>query len=130
MDEKTPIFAAPPGQETATSSLGSPSSSHAVYHDSTQTPRSKLLMIGTVAVITLLVLIALILCIYRGASTGKQGFLYFLVGASLLGFIAVEAFIFRFLQSGDLAKEKSWFLYFMGFCTFVEAVLVSVIVMN
>ncbi|XP_022080003.1 uncharacterized protein LOC110973461 [Acanthaster planci] len=129
MDEKTPIFGEPRGQETATSSLGAPSPG-AVYHDSTQTPRSRYLMISTVGVITVMVLIALILCIYRGASTGKQGFLYFLVGASLLGFIAVEAFIFRFLQSGDLAKEKSWFLYFMGFCTLLEAVLVAIIVMN
>ncbi|XP_071808904.1 uncharacterized protein [Asterias amurensis] len=129
MDEKTPIFGDPHERE-GVSKVGTSSSARQVYHDSTQNPTTKYIMMGSVGVISIMVFIALILCIYRGASTGKQGFLYFLVGVSLIGFIVIQAFLFKFLQSGDLAKGKTWFLYFMGICTFVESIFVAVIVMN
>nr|XP_054773657.1 uncharacterized protein LOC129281770 [Lytechinus pictus] len=122
--EKEPIFGAPKGAEE-----GAPSQSP-MYHDSTQSPRAKCILYSFVGVIIINVLIALILCFYQGARTKRDGFLYFLMACCLIGLVAAEIILIPMLRRGDLVKEKSWFLYFFGFCILLESIFTDILVMK
>lgn len=127
--EKTPIWQAESGGAGGTGGA-STTESKALFHTSTQGPKARAMMIGSVIITSVMVIIALSLCIYQGVKTGQHGFLYFLIGVCLIGFIAVEIILMRFLRSGDLAPEKAWFLYFLGFCIFLESIFTDVLVMH
>ena len=49
---------------------------------------------------------------------------------SLTHFIFLLHFQIKFVRSGDLAHEKAWFLYFVGFCILLESIFTDVLVMN
>lgn len=83
-----------------------------------------------IAVVVINVVIALILCFYQGAKTQRDGFLYFLMACSLIGLVVAQFILIPLVKRGDLAKEKSWFLYFLGFCILLEAIFTDVLVMN
>ncbi|XP_072051032.1 uncharacterized protein [Amphiura filiformis] len=133
-DEKTPIWQDNEKADTKGGDVGAtggePFGSGAIYHDSTQSPKARALLIGFVGITTAMVIVALSLCISQGVQTGQHGFLYFLIGLCLVFFIAVEIILIKFIKSGDLAKEKAWFLYFVGFCILLESIFTDVLVMN
>lgn len=124
--ENTAIF----GGESIADKGSSPSSEQApVYHGAYESKGQKYTLYGFISVIVLMVVIAFILCIKQGVSS-TQGFLFFLLALNLVGFIFIEIMILRMIRSGDLAKEKAWFLYFLGACTIAEALFVDIVVMN
>ncbi|XP_041364922.1 uncharacterized protein LOC121380180 isoform X2 [Gigantopelta aegis] len=103
-DDKTSLLGG--GQQSTSSD------SDALYHDSSQSPT----------------MISVSLSIYQGIDQGKEGALYFLLGLSLMGLVIVEICLIMFIRKGDLPKGKQWFLYFVGFCIFLEAIFTDVLV--
>ncbi|XP_077998990.1 uncharacterized protein LOC144451943 [Glandiceps talaboti] len=99
-----------------------------LFHDSSQSPRARMLQLAFAAVVTLMVLLALALSIYRCAYVGEV--LYILLGLSLLGFALIQGILIYFVRSGDLSKGKTWFFYFTGFCTILEAIFTCVLVFD
>lgn len=124
--EKEPIFGAPVAAKTGE---GAPSQAP-MYYDSTQSPRAKAILYGFVSIVIINVLVALILCFYQGAKTKRDGFLYFLMACCLIGLVAAEIILIPLVRRGDLAKEKSWFLYFLGFCILLESIFTDILVMH
>ncbi|CAH1794319.1 unnamed protein product [Owenia fusiformis] len=90
------------------------STSAPLFHDSSQSPTA----------------ISIGLSIYRGAVTGVNNGLYFMLGISLIGFVVIEIFLIRFIRNEDLPKEKSWFLYFVGACVILEAIFTNVLLFD
>ncbi|XP_041364921.1 uncharacterized protein LOC121380180 isoform X1 [Gigantopelta aegis] len=119
-DDKTSLLGG--GQQSTSSD------SDALYHDSSQSPTMRRIQIGFVGLIVIMVLISVSLSIYQGIDQGKEGALYFLLGLSLMGLVIVEICLIMFIRKGDLPKGKQWFLYFVGFCIFLEAIFTDVLV--
>ncbi|XP_064610251.1 uncharacterized protein LOC135474481 [Liolophura sinensis] len=117
-----------PKQGLLSGSKGSSSGNAGVlYHDSSHSPRSKTLQLLFVSTVVLMVVITLSLSIYRGVILGQYGGLYFMLGICLIGFVAVEIVLVALIRSGELPKEKLWFLYFMGICIMLEAVFTNIL---
>lgn len=98
-----------------------------IYHDSTQTPRARMLQILFVALVTVMVLISIILSIVQGIKNGKYGAIYFMLGVSLLGYVALEIILIIFIRKDLLPQNKMWFLYFLGFVVILEAIFTDVL---
>ncbi|CAH1794318.1 unnamed protein product [Owenia fusiformis] len=106
------------------------STSAPLFHDSSQSPTAKRLQYAFVGIVVIMVLISIGLSIYRGAVTGVNNGLYFMLGISLIGFVVIEIFLIRFIRNEDLPKEKSWFLYFVGACVILEAIFTNVLLFD
>ncbi|CAL1534227.1 unnamed protein product [Lymnaea stagnalis] len=100
----------------------------AVYHDSAQSPRSRLIQVLFVGLVVVMALVSISLSIYRGADVSENGGMYFMLGISLIGFAIVEIIMIIFTRRGDLPKGKTWFLYFVGFCVMLESIFTDVLV--
>ncbi|KAL3877796.1 hypothetical protein ACJMK2_035446 [Sinanodonta woodiana] len=98
-----------------------------LYHDSTQTPRARLLQVCFVVLVVLMVAITLSLSIYRGINLGEYGGLYFMLGVSLMGYVVTTIILVLFVRKGELPREKTWFLYFVGGCVILEAIFTDVL---
>lgn len=108
----------------------SPLADQTLYHDSTQTPRARLLQICFVALVTIMVLISIILSIVQGVKNGSYGGIYFMLGICLIGFVAVEIILIRFIRKEELPREKMWFLYFVGGCVILECIFTDVLLFD
>ncbi|XP_021379570.1 uncharacterized protein LOC110467029 [Mizuhopecten yessoensis] len=103
---------------------------NAVFHDKYQGPRARALQIVFVILVAIMVLVCVILSIYRGIVVGEDGGLYFMLGVSLVGFVVLEIILIIFIRQGELPKEKTWFLYFLGMCVFLEAIFTDILLYN
>ncbi|XP_071953520.1 uncharacterized protein [Antedon mediterranea] len=98
------------------------------FYDSKQdVTKDKRVMFLFVGIVAVSVLISIILSIVQGAKTKSHGFIYFLLGFSLVGFVAIELFMIRFIKTGDLHESKTWFLYVVGACIMLETVFTDVL---
>lgn len=106
-----------------------PATRNSFYQNAdSQRPRmAQLIFVGSIIV---MVFITITLSIYRGVKLGSNGFLYFMLGVSLVGFVIIELIMVNFIRKGDLVQEKSWFLYFVGACVFLEAIFTDVLLMQ
>ncbi|XP_033101046.1 uncharacterized protein LOC117104338 [Anneissia japonica] len=118
-DEKTSLF----GESQYNSSA---SEGNNTYYGS-NISKDKKAMFAFVGVVTISVLISIILSIVQGAKTKSHGFIFFLLGLSLIGFVAIELFLIRFIKSGDLHESKTWFLYIVGGCAMLESIFTDVL---
>lgn len=101
------------------------SDSGPIYYDTQQTPTARLLQLSFMVIVVIMVLISFILSIYR-CVLQRDG-LYILLGLGLVGFLIVNCVLILFIRYGDLSPEKSPFLYFVGGCIIIEAILTSVL---
>ncbi|XP_046565758.1 uncharacterized protein LOC124274437 [Haliotis rubra] len=120
-DERSSILT---GRQTSSTPASDPA---AIYHDSSQSPKARLMQILFVVTVVLMVLISLILSIYRGIIMETAGSMYFMLGISLVGFVIIEICMILFIRKGDLPKGKTWFLYFVGVCVILEAIFTDVL---
>ncbi|XP_067673153.1 uncharacterized protein [Haliotis asinina] len=120
-DERSSIL---PGRQSSSTPSSDPD---AIYHDSSQSPKARLLQILFVVTVILMVLISVILSIYRGVIMETAGSMYFMLGISLVGFVIIEICMILFIRKGDLPKGKTWFLYFVGVCVILEAIFTDVL---
>ncbi|XP_046326279.1 uncharacterized protein [Haliotis cracherodii] len=120
-DERSSILS---GRQTSTTPSSDPD---AIYHDSSQSPKARLLQILFVVTVVVMVLISIILSIYRGVIMETAGSMYFMLGISLIGFVVIEICMILFIRRGDLPKGKTWFLYFVGVCVILEAIFTDVL---
>ncbi|RUS82062.1 hypothetical protein EGW08_010170 [Elysia chlorotica] len=119
--------APPPAPQAAPGITVSSSSADAIYHDSSQTPRSRLVQVLFVALVAVMVVITLSLSIYRSIDVTYNGGMYFMLGVCLLGFVIIEILMIVFTRRGDLPKGKTWFLYFVGVCVLFEALFTDIL---
>ncbi|XP_045212332.1 uncharacterized protein LOC123563547 isoform X1 [Mercenaria mercenaria] len=98
-----------------------------LYHDSTQTPRARLLQILFVALVVIMVLVCIVLSIVQGVKNGSYGAIYFMLGLSLIGFVAVEVILVVFIRRDHLDRGKLWFLYFVGGIVILESVFTDIL---
>jgi len=98
-----------------------------LYHDSTQTPKARCMQLLFVGLVIIMVLVTVILSIVQGIKKGSYGGIYFMLGVSLLGFVAVEVFLIFFIRRDHLAQDKMWFLYFVGGIVILEAIFTDVL---
>merc|ERR1712154_597327 len=120
-DESTPVV--PKYTEDSTPQVP-------LFHDSSQSPLARIIQLVFVIVTSLMVALTLIFSIYRAVKvTGEDGNggVYFLLGLSLQGLVALEVIMVFFLRYGDLPADKMWFLYFVGGCIVLEAVFTDVL---
>ncbi|XP_045212333.1 uncharacterized protein LOC123563547 isoform X2 [Mercenaria mercenaria] len=82
-----------------------------LYHDSTQTPRA----------------VCIVLSIVQGVKNGSYGAIYFMLGLSLIGFVAVEVILVVFIRRDHLDRGKLWFLYFVGGIVILESVFTDIL---
>ncbi|XP_064628251.1 uncharacterized protein LOC135487919 [Lineus longissimus] len=125
-DDKTGLLSGGNKSSVPSSPSAGPSDD-ALYHDSGQTPRAKLLQIGFVVLTGFMVGLSIILSIVRGAQLRQNGGLYFMLGISLIGFVVIEVLMVIFIRKGDLPKSKTWFVYFIGLCVILEAIFTDVL---
>ncbi|GAB1602930.1 uncharacterized protein LOC115211943 [Argonauta hians] len=106
-----------------------PPDSRPSYYDSDmgRTKMAQVLFVGTLII---MVFITISLSIYQGVHQSENGALNFMLGLSLIGFVAVELLMVKFIQNGDLSREKTWFLYFVGGCVFLEAIFTDVLLFH
>ncbi|XP_069123697.1 uncharacterized protein [Argopecten irradians] len=104
--------------------------SNAVYHDKWQGPRARALQVVFVVLIIIMVLVCVALAIYRGIVVGENGGLYFMLGMCLVGYVILEVILIIFIRQGELPKEKTWFLYFLGMCVILEAIFTDILLYN
>ncbi|XP_062613355.1 uncharacterized protein LOC134275130 [Saccostrea cucullata] len=71
--------------------------------------------------------ISIILSMVRGTELGTYGGGHFMLGITLIGFVVLEIFMIVFIRRGDLPKEKTWFLYFVGGCVILEAIFTDIL---
>lgn len=117
------------GDDTQSSAISEDSGHSPVYHGTYQSKKQKYTLYAFIGVSFIMVGVAFILCTVRGLSH-RQGALYFLLAISLVGFMFIEVMVLRMIRSGDLDKEKAWFVYFLGACTIVEALFVDIVVIT
>ncbi|XP_033755524.1 uncharacterized protein LOC117338327 [Pecten maximus] len=103
---------------------------NAVYHDKWQGPRARALQIVFVVLIIIMVMVCVVLAIYRGIVVGENGGLYFMLGVCLVGYVILEIILIIFIRQGELPKEKTWFLYFLGMCVILEAIFTDILLYN
>lgn len=96
-----------------------------IYYDTQQSPTAKLLQLSFMVIVVIMVLVSFLLSIYRSA-VQHQG-LYVLLGLGLVGFLAINIILILFIRYGDLSPEKSWFLYIVGGCIVIEAILTNIL---
>lgn len=98
-----------------------------LYHDSTQTPRARCLQILFVLLVVIMVLVCIILSIVQGVKNGSYGGIYFMLGLSLCGFVAIEIILVVFIRRDHLDRGKLWFLYFVGGVVILESIFTDVL---
>lgn len=98
-----------------------------LYHDSTQTPKARFLQILFVALVVIMVLVCVILSIVQGVKNGSYGAIYFMLGLSLVGFVAVEIILVIFIRRDHLDRGKLWFLYFVGGIVILESIFTDIL---
>ncbi|XP_076455034.1 uncharacterized protein LOC143289784 [Babylonia areolata] len=98
----------------------------ALYHDSSQSPQSRMCQLLFVTLVVIMVIITVSLSIYRGVDVTANGFMYFMLGVNLVGFAILEIIMIIFVRHGDLPKGKTWFLYFVGVAVILEAIFTDV----
>lgn len=98
-----------------------------LYHDSTQTPRARLAQICFVLLVAVTVFVCVILSIVQGIKNGSYGAIYFMLGVSLAGFVAVEIILVIFIRRDHLDRSKLWFLYFVGGIVILESIFTDVL---
>ncbi|XP_048758965.1 uncharacterized protein LOC125668673 [Ostrea edulis] len=96
-----------------------------IYYE--QTPATRCLQVGFVALVVIMVIISIILSMVRGTDLGTYGGGHFMLGISLIGFVVLEICMIVFIRRGDLPKEKTWFLYFVGGCVILEAIFTDIL---
>ncbi|XP_059152833.1 uncharacterized protein LOC131938719 [Physella acuta] len=128
-DSRTPILSGvrPVPPPVANSADGAATTEYAVYHDSAQSPTSRLIQVLFVGLVVVMALVSICLSIYRGVDVDANGGMYFMLGISLVGFAVVEIIMIIFTRRGDLPKGKTWFLYFVGFCVMLESIFTDVL---
>lgn len=82
------------------------------------------MQVAFVVIVILMVFISVILSLVRAATVHG---LYAMLGLSLVGFSALVVFMMLFIKRGELAREKSWFLYVVGGCILLEAIFTDVL---
>lgn len=98
-----------------------------LYHDSTQTPTARRSQVLFVALVAIAVLICIILSIVQGVKNGSYGAIYFMLGLSLIGFVAVEIILVLFIRRDHLDRGKIWFLYFVGGVVILESIFTDIL---
>ena len=53
-----------------------------------------------------------------------------MLGLCLVGFVAIEIILIRFIRTEELPREKLWFLYFVGGCVILECIFTDVALYN
>ncbi|XP_019620083.1 PREDICTED: uncharacterized protein LOC109466752 [Branchiostoma belcheri] len=124
-DSKTPLLGS--GQ-VGSAPEPPPKENAALYYDSTQTPVQRYLQISFVAMVVIMVLVSLVLSLYRGITYHYNGALYLLLGICMLGLAGLEVLLIYIIRKGDFPKEKTWFLFFMGFCILLQGVFTDILV--
>ncbi|ESO89076.1 hypothetical protein LOTGIDRAFT_229003 [Lottia gigantea] len=107
---------------------GGTTSSGPLYHDSSQSPRSKGIQVLFVATVIIMALVTTSLSIYRGIELGGYASLYFLMGSSLIGLMIILIIMIIFIRRDDVPKEKTWFVYLMGLFIILEAIFTNVLI--
>ncbi|KAK2154436.1 hypothetical protein LSH36_269g10006 [Paralvinella palmiformis] len=102
---------------------GSPSYVNA-FEERRQDPVARLLQLAFVVVVIIMVLLSLVLSFVQAA---KVEGLYAMLGLSLLGLTVIVIILAKFIKSGDLPQEKSWFLYVTGGCILLESIFTDVL---
>ncbi|XP_065062864.1 uncharacterized protein LOC135689542 [Rhopilema esculentum] len=90
-------------------------------------PRMKYTILMFVFVVIAVVLVTCILSIVQGV---KYGASYLLQGISIICIGIVALLLIFLIKKDDFPKEKTWFVFFVGFCIFIEAVLTNVVLYN
>ncbi|XP_062582845.1 uncharacterized protein LOC134244606 [Saccostrea cucullata] len=96
-----------------------------IYYE--QSPATRCMQGCFVALVVLMVIISIILSMVRGTELGTYGGGHFMLGITLIGFVVLEIFMIVFIRRGDLPKEKTWFLYFVGGCVILEAIFTDIL---
>lgn len=104
---------------------GKPNDVEGIYYE--QSPASKCLQVCFVALVVIMVAISIILSVVRGIELGAYGGGHLMLGISLIGFVVVEICMIVYIRKGDLPKEKTWFLYFVGGCVIMEAIFTDIL---
>ncbi|CAI9722746.1 Hypothetical predicted protein [Octopus vulgaris] len=104
-----------------------PEDSRPSYYSDADMGRTKTAQVIFVGTLILMVFVTISLSIYQGVHQQANGALYFMLGLSLIGFVVIELLMVNFIRKGDLSREKTWFLYFVGGCVFLEAIFTDVL---
>eukprot|EP00794_Sanderia_malayensis_P011837 gene11837-13065_t len=87
-------------------------------------PRTKYTILCFVFVISIVVLITFILSIIQGVKHGSE---LLLLGISVICIALVELLLIFLVKRDNFPKEKLWFVFFVGFVIFIEAILTNVL---